>query len=68
MTEQGAEHRTRHLLPLGPFPGPAHLAEHLGLPEDRRVESGGHREEVGGDVVVEAHAEMVGQRAPPGCR
>ena len=56
MAEERPEHRARHLLALRPLPGPAYLPEHLGLPQHRRVEPGGHREQVAGDVVVEAHA------------
>ena len=66
MAEQGPEHRARDLFRLGPLPGPADLAQDLGLPEHRRVQPGGHGEEMAGHVVVEAHGEMVGQRPPTG--
>ena len=62
MAEEGAEHRARDLLALGPLPGPSDLAEDLGLAEHRRVEPGGHREEMAGDVVVEPDGEVLGQR------
>ena len=45
VAEQGAEDGTGGVFGLGP-PGPAHLAEDLGLAQDGGVESGGDREEV----------------------
>ena len=61
MAEESSEHGAGHLLVLGSFPGPADLSEHLGLTEDRRVETGGHPEEMTGDVVVEADGQVLRQ-------
>ena len=44
----------RRLLGHRPFPGSTDLIQNLGLAQHRRVQPGGHREEVVGHVVVEA--------------
>ncbi len=54
VTEEGTEDRAGDALALRLLPGPAHLTEHLRLTDHGRVEPGGHREQVTGDVVVEA--------------
>ena len=54
MAEERGEDRARRALFLGPLEGAAHLAHHLGLARHHRLETRGHREQVGGHVVVEA--------------
>ena len=63
-----SEHRARHRLPLGPFPGSTDLAEHLRLPEDGRVEARRDSEQMGGHVVVEPDRGVLGQVPRAGCR
>ena len=62
MAEQGPEHRARHLFALGLLPGPTDLPQDLGLAEHCRIQPGGHGEQMGGHVVIEAHGEVLGQR------
>ena len=52
--EERIEDGTRRALFLGPLEGPADLSDHLGLARHHRFEPRGHREQVGGHVVVEA--------------
>ena len=59
--EERREDGPRRALLLGPLEGPPDLAHHLGLPGHHRLEARGHREEVGGDVVVEADGGVGGE-------
>ena len=59
--EEGGEDGSRRALLLGPLERPPDLAHHLGLPGHHRLEARGHREQMGGHVVVEAHGGVRGQ-------
>ena len=52
--EQGGKDRTADALLPGVLEGPPDLPDHLALAQHGGLEPGGDREEVGGDVVVEA--------------
>ena len=54
--EERREHRAAGALLLRPFEGVPDLADDLGLPGHHGLEARRHREQVGGDVVVEADA------------
>ncbi len=61
VAEERGEDRAARALLLGPFEGAPDLAGDLGLPRDDGLEARRHREEVGGDVVVEAEDGVKGE-------
>ncbi len=59
--EECIENGSRGALFLGSLEGTADLSDHLGLARHHRFEPRGHREQVGGDVVIEADDGVGGQ-------
>ncbi len=60
MTEQARQHEAGRALATSGFPRPPHLTLDLALAEHRRLEPGGHREEMADRRVVVQDGQMIG--------
>ena len=61
VTEQRREHRAGGVFVLARLPRPPHLTEHFVFAHDRRVETGGHTEEMANRLLVVVRVEVVGE-------
>jgi hypothetical protein len=59
VAEQARQDRAGGTLGLGVLEGAPHLAEHLGLAQHARTQTGGDLEQMGGDAVVEQDGPLL---------